>query len=486
MTLTETPPRFDFDNLMILTDSYKVSHWKLIPPGTSHIYSYMESRGGDFPDSVEFFGLQYLIKKYLCGVQVTEEKLKEATEYWAEHFGRGGVFNEAGWRRILERHGGRLPVIIRAVPEGTVLPSRNVVITIVNTDPELPWLGQWIETIITSFDWSGSTVGTYSRECKRVILRYLEDTGDPSLISFKLHDFGMRGVSSIESGALGAAAHLTNFMGTDTATGPLLTKKYYHSKMTGFSIVATEHSVVTAWGKENECDAYRHLIMVEPTGTIACVMDSYDIEVAVRDMLGVELHDEIMARDGTFVVRPDSGYPPDMVVRILNILGDKFGFTTNAKGFKVLDPHIRVIQGDGLNISMLEEVLSAMRSADWSADNVAFGMGGALLQNHTRDDLKWAFKASSIIVEGIERDVYKRPVTDWSKGSKPGRLKLVKVLMADDDGKQRFTYKTLRDSAENQDAKDCLVDVFKDGHIVNDWTFDQIRANAALENSRER
>jgi nicotinamide phosphoribosyltransferase len=489
LTLVDTPPRFDFDNVMILTDSYKVSHWMYLPPGTTHIYSYMESRGGDFPDSVVFFGLQYLIKKYLLGVQVTEEKIQEAKQFYAEHFGSADVFNETGWRHILEKHGGRLPVLIRAVPEGTVLPSRNVVITVVNTDPEVPWLTNWLETIITSADWFGTTVATYSRECKRIILKFLEETGDPSKVNFKLHDFGFRGTSSIESAALGGAGHLINFMGTDTPPAPQLTRKYYGSGMTGFSIPATEHSTITAWGKEHEADAYENFIRKHPTGLVACVIDSYDPENAIRNILGKgKLREMILARDGCFVFRPDSGHPPDMSVRAVGWIAEAFGHETNRKGFEVLNPKVAAIQGDGIFREMIAEVLVAHRSSDWSADNIGFGSGGRLIQYHSRDDLKIAFKASSITVDGLERDVYKRPVTDWSKESKPGRLKLVKVLSneVERDGTMRFTYKTIRDSKENADARDCLIDVFRDGVLVRDWNFEDIRKHAAMENSGVR
>ena len=197
------------DNLILLTDSYKVSHWLQYPPGTERVYSYLESRGGRFADVV-FFGLQYYLRKYLEGAVITREKVDAAEVFWAEHLGASGLLNRAGWDAIVSDHGGRLPVRIRAVPEGTVVPTRNVMMTIKNTDPRLYWLPNYLETLLVQV-WYGCTVATLSREMRKLIHGSLEETGDPSGLDFKLHDFGFRGASSVESAAMGGAAHLVNF-----------------------------------------------------------------------------------------------------------------------------------------------------------------------------------------------------------------------------------------------------------------------------------
>ena len=227
-------------NIILLTDSYKVSHHRQYPPGTQNVYSYFESRGGVFPETV-FFGLQYYLKQYLAGKVVTRERIDEAAELFSQHFGDADLFHRAGWELILERHGGRLPVVIRAVPEGTVAPVSNVLMTVENTDPDCFWLTNYLETLLVQV-WYGSTVATQSRDMKRTLLESLEETGDPTLVDFKLHDFGYRGVSSVETAGVGSAAHLINFLGTDTLAGIVVARDFYDCPMAGFSIPPAEHS----------------------------------------------------------------------------------------------------------------------------------------------------------------------------------------------------------------------------------------------------
>lgn len=452
-------------NPLFLTDSYKVSHYKQYPPGTERVYSYFESRGGAFAD-VLFFGLQYYLRRYLAGVQVTRAHIDEADEFYARHFGNR-VFNRAGWEHIVSAHGGRLPVVIKAVPEGTIVPVSNVLMTIENTDPRCFWLTNWLETLLVQV-WYGSTVATQSREMKKVLLNYLHETGDPQLIEFKLHDFGFRGVSSVETASVGCVAHLVNFRGTDTVVGLVMARDYYDCPMAGHSIPAAEHSTITSWGREHEVDAYANMLAQYPDGLVAVVSDSYDIFRACSELWGRQLKDKVLARNGVLVVRPDSGDPPETVCRVLELLGETFGTTTNAKGFKVLEPHVRVIQGDGIDYKMLGEILSAMKARGWSADNVAFGSGGGLLQKLNRDTLKFAFKCSSIHIAGHDRDVFKQPITDNGKRSKAGRLKLVR---------QSGRFMTVPESAPGTDE---LRVVFRDGELIEPTTMEEVRKRAAV------
>jgi nicotinamide phosphoribosyltransferase len=463
------------ENVILLTDSYKVSHYKQYPPGSEIVYSYFESRGGQFPEVV-FFGLQYYLKRYLAGAVVSREKIDEADELLTAHFGKK-VLNRAGWEYIVREHAGRLPVSIKAAPEGSVIPNRNVLMTIENTDPACFWLTNYLETLLVQA-WYGCTVATQSRAMKKLILMYLEATGDPGLIGFKLHDFGYRGVSSVETAAVGGAAHLLNFQGTDTLAGIEMLRQHYGAEMPGFSIPAAEHSTITSWGREKEVDAYANMLSAYPDGLVAVVSDSYDIFRACREIWGGVLRDKVMQRDGTLVIRPDSGDPPTVVCQVLDILGARFGFTTNAKGYRVLPPQVRIIQGDGIDFEMLEQIMSAMKTAKWSVDNIAFGSGGGLLQKLNRDTLKFAFKCASIRVNGAERDVYKDPITDHGKVSKAGRMKLVKR----DGG-----YATLMSRAEVGksdsgflEAHDELVEVFRDGNVTSEWTFEDVRGRATI------
>ena len=459
-------------SIMTRTDSYKATHAKQYPPGTEHVYSYFESRGmpAGWRDGVVFFGLQYYLKEYLEGIRANLVDLEKAKVRWKAHFG-AELFNEAGWRHIIEKHDGKLPVSIKAVPEGTVVPFRNVMMTIENTDPEVPWLTNWLETMLVKV-WYPTTVATQSREMKRRIKRFLDATGDPAGLPFKLHDFGYRGVSSEETAQIGGAAHLVSFQGTDTFPGCEMAMDYYWSEMPGFSIPASEHSTITSWGKENELAAFKNMLDTYPSGLVACVSDSYDIYNACEN-LWPQLKDQIMERDGTLVVRPDSGEPVLVVLSVLKLLGEQFGYETNDKGYKVLPPQIRVIQGDGIDIYSMCEILENMERQKWSADNIAFGSGGGLLQKLDRDTLQFAFKCSNITVNGEDRDVFKDPATDPGKHSKRGRMKLTR----DRYKAEKEQYATV---PLDQPGTDQLVEVFRDGEILVEHTFDEVRKRAEL------
>jgi len=458
-------------NIILMTDSYKATHWKQYPPYSQYVHSYFESRGGKWHDVV-FFGLQYLLWRYLSGPVVTRQKIDEAEEVVAQHFGDPTLFNRSGWDYILNAHDGYLPVRIRAVPEGTVVPAHNVLMTVENTDSECWWLTNYLETLLVQ-TWYPCTVATQSREMKALLLKYLRRTGDPSKIDFKLHDFGYRGVSSHETAGIGGAAHLVNFKGSDTLAGVMLARRYYREPMAGFSIPAAEHSTITSWGRDHEEDAMANMLDQYPTGLVAVVSDSFNIFEACEKIWGGSLRAKVLGRDGTLVIRPDSGDPPDVLAsgtpNVLSILADRFGYELNSKGFKVLHPKVRVIQGDGIDIEMLDRILYAMQSAGFSADNIAFGSGGGLLQKLNRDTLKFAFKCSSITVAGETRDVFKNPVTDRGKASKQGRLKLVR---------ENGVFKTVR--RDLSDANDELMTVFDNGQVLANWRMSEIRERARL------
>jgi nicotinamide phosphoribosyltransferase len=458
-------------NIILNTDSYKVSMFKQYPVGTTGVYSYIESRGGRY-DRTVFFGLQAFIKEYLLE-PITQADIDIADEILTAH---GEPFNRAGWQYILDQHSGYLPVVIRAVPEGTVVPVKNVLATIENTDPECFWLTTWLETALLRAVWYGTTVATQSYTIKQVILDYLERTGDPTTIDFKLHDFGARGVSSIESAAIGGAAHLVNFMGTDTISGVLHAREYYNAGIAGFSIPAAEHSTITSWGRDGEVDAYRNMLtnFAKPGSIMAVVSDSYDIYNAASRLWGEELRQQVIDSGATVVIRPDSGDPVEVNRKLVEILGSKFGYTTNAKGFKVLN-NVRLIQGDGINELTVRSILGAFMAMGWSADNIAFGMGGALLQIVDRDTQKFAMKASAAEINGEWVDVVKDPITDSGKKSKAGRVTLWKGgnewVSAVDQPKGWF------DKGYGP-FEEMLEEVYRDGKLVKEITFDEVRANA--------
>lgn len=451
-------------NLILKTDSYKPSHWKQYPPGTSRVYSFFESRGGQFPETL-FFGLQYILKEHFLGRVVNDRDIDEAKGFFASHFGSETIFNETGWRRIVQKHGGSLPIRIKAVPEGMIVPIGNVLMTVENTDPELPWITNYLETLLSQV-WYPTTVATQSHAMRAIIEAALEETGDPSLIPFKLHDFGYRGSTSVESAGIGGAAHLVNFMGSDTLAGILVARDTYGEPMAGYSIPAAEHSTITSWGKESEEEAYGNMLRQFPDGLVAVVSDSYDIYRACTELWGKKLRRQVLERNGTLVVRPDSGKPQEVVVKVLEALGTAFGTEKNAKGYLVLNPKVRVIQGDGIELNTLDSILFTMKLAGWSADNIAFGSGGGLLQKVNRDTSKFAFKCSAVEVGGEWRDVMKDPITDPGKRSKAGRMKLIRK-----DG----TITTVRDDIEGEDL---LETVFENGSLIREHTFAGIRNRA--------
>jgi nicotinamide phosphoribosyltransferase len=454
-------------NLILDVDSYKMSHGGeegQYPPKYTKSFGYIESRGGRYGSTV-FFGLQAYIKEYLSA-PVTRADVEEAAEFAAAH---GEPFPQAGWMHIVEAHGGYLPVRIKAVAEGTVVPVGNILVSVESTDPQVPWIESWLETALLRAVWYPTTVATKSYYCKKVILEALVKSSDDPMgeLPFKLHDFGARGVSSRESSGLGGMAHLVNFMGSDTIEGIRYANHFYGEKMAGYSICASEHSTMTILGREGELDQMRRVIrQIKPGGLAACVSDSYNLFHAVEEYWGDILHEEVKASGGTLVIRPDSGDPSEVNLKILQILERKIGLRTNMKGYKVLPNYYRLIQGDGNdNEESIRTVLDTLLQHGYSASNIAFGMGGGLLTQVTRDTQKFAMKLSWAVVDGKEVDVYKDPATDHGKKSKRGRLDLVRR-----DG----TLVTLPG-----DQPDSLLDpVFENGKILRDQTFADVRKNA--------
>lgn len=456
-------------NIVFDCDSYKSSHWLQYPPKTTNVFSYIESRGGRDKETV-MFGLQYYLKEYLTK-KVTRENVLEAKKFFTAH---GVPFNESGWHHIIDDHLGYLPLKIRAVPEGMVIPTGNALVTVENTCERCFWVTSWVETMLLRI-WYPITVATESREIKKIIYAALKKTADDAdaEIPFKLHDFGSRGVSSQESACIGGAAHLVNFMGSDTVVGVMTANQCYNEPMSAFSIPAAEHSTITSWGRENEADSYRN--MLKQFGgkgkLVAVVSDSYDIFNACSNIWGGTLKQEVIDSGAVVIIRPDSGNPARVVLECLKRLEEKFGSTVNTKGYKVLN-NVRVIQGDGINRESIFEIIETITDSDFSLTNVAFGMGGALLQQHNRDTQKFAMKCSHIVADGKDIDVFKEPVTDNVKKSKRGRLDL-EVF----EGEFR-TVKLRRGAVRTPYS--ILQTVFENGSVCKEYTLAEVRKNAAI------
>lgn len=468
------------NNLILKSDSYKYSHSVQYPPNTSGLFSYIEARGSTTGiQGTLFFGLQAFIKK-LAAMRITHADVDNAKLIIEAH---GEPFNEAGWRYIVDNYNGHLPVKIRAVREGSFVPVSNALVTCESTDPNCVWLESWLETILLRAVWYPTTVATNSFHCKRLILKSLRKTSDApeAEIGFKLHDFGGRGVSSGESAELGGMAHLVNFMGTDTVEGIIAAMTYYDAdyKSTGFSIPAAEHSTITSWGKDREFDAYENMVnqYAKPGAIFAVVSDSYDIFNAVENIWAGEgnLLAKVKAAGATVVIRPDSGDPARVPVHIIDWLCTHYGHTVNSKGYKVLPPEVRVIQGDGITPDSLETILKNLELNGFSTSNIAFGMGGGLLQMVNRDTYKFAMKCSAAEVDGKWIDVFKDPVTDHGKVSKKGRLALFQNSGTGD-------FVTARLDEEKDIIWDCdnaMRTVYENGPVESAYmTFEEVRAES--------
>lgn len=456
-------------NPTIITDSYKLVHWPMYPAKTEYVYSYFESRNGAHFNETVFFGLQYIIKEYLSR-RVTQKDIEEGEALVEAHLGDRSYYNRAMWQHIVDNHGGRLPLEIRAVAEGSVIPVSNVLMTVVNTDPKCAALTNHFETLLTHV-WGPSTVATLSWNVRKVIKGYLDrtcDNKDSYLLDFRLHDFGFRGVNQFEAAGIAGAGHLVNSMGTDTIAAMQFARQYYNSGLNGlaYSVPATEHSIMTSMGEEGEKELFGNLLDRFPTGILSVVIDSYDYGRFISEY--AEYYKEkILARQGKVVFRPDSGDPIQVSLDVLKRLEKVFGSTVNNKGYKVLPPQVGMLWGDGIEAGGIERILWNFEMNGWSAENIVFGMGGGLLQKINRDTQRFAFKSSAQCVDGQWKDVFKNPL-DKSKASKRGRLALIK----DETG-----YKTIT-RGDEEVLGDLLKTVFLNGVLIRDQSLSDIRERA--------
>jgi nicotinamide phosphoribosyltransferase len=461
--------KYSSENLILKSDSYKFSHPFQFPEGMGYMHNYLEARGGDFPGTI-FFGLQYILKKHFSN-PISVQDVLEAEDFCKAH---GVPFHKEGWMYIAKDLNGKLPIKIRSVPEGSLIPLHNILMSIESTDFNVAWLPGHLETILMQI-WFPITVGTRSYYTRQIILDSLKKTSDnpEQEIDFKHHSFGYRGVSSDESAGIGGCAELIFSKGTDTIAGILCAMEYYSSDICGFSIPAAEHSTITSYGRDGEVEAYRNMIKQfgKPGGIFACVSDSFSIYDACEHIWGEVLRDEVIKSGATTVLRPDSGSPIEVVSKCLHILESKFGSTVNTKGYKVLNHNVRLIQGDGINISAIKDILERINNEGFSTTNIAFGQGGGSLQKLDRDTFKMAVKCSAISVNGELRDVFKDPITDKGKRSKKGRLDLI----CDENGQYQTVPILI---CQSQHPNSVMETVFENGEIKKEYTLDEIRERA--------
>ena len=477
---------------ILLKDGYKCSHYNQYPPGTTKVYSNMTPRKSRVPgvDFIIPFGLQYFLKEYLTR-QFDENFFTESLDVVMRQYKRR-INNYLGPNAITFDHIedlhrlGYLPLHIKAIPEGLMVPSRVPWFTVTNTLPKFFWLTNMLETLMSNVLWEASTSATTSFLYRRCFEYYANATGaDKAFVKWQGHDFSFRGMAGIEAAMLSGAAHLLSFTGTDTIPAIDLLEQFYGAdsdrEVVGGSIPATEHSVVQMGGKGNEFETVRRLITeVCPEGPISYVSDTWDFWGLLTGVLPA-LREEIMRRNGKLVVRPDSGDPVKIICGDLEaeagtpqrhgaieVLWDRFGGTVNKAGFRELDPHIGLIYGDSITLDRQDEILRRLQNKCFASSNVVLGIGSFTYQFVTRDTYGFAMKATYGEHNGVGVSLFKDPLTD--DGTKKSAKGLLRVNMV--NGKLELE----EDVSPLAETGGMLETVFLEGELQNQQTLAQIRA----------
>lgn len=369
-----------------------------------------------------------------------------------------------------------MPVHIRMLPEGSVVPIQTPVLTIQNVDGRFPWLVNYLETFISAVLWHPMTVATIANRYRCVFDGYAAVSGVsydmPDFPAWQGHDFSLRGMPGIKAGRISGMAHLASFSGTDTCPSVGLIEKIYPKTgtLTAGSVPATEHSVMCCDGAEGEQYIYERLLTeVYPTGIVSIVADSYDFWSIITELLP-KLKDKIMLRDGKLVIRPDSGDPVLILTGdpqaeteherkgLIQCLVEIFGYTENRAGFKVLHPKIGAIYGDSITLDRQEQILQRLIEKRYAVSCVVLGIGSFSYQYVTRDTFGFAMKATAVaeyVGEGpdrklVWRSIYKQPKTDSGKNSRRGRLAVIQQTAAP-------YYRTIDNATEAELAASALV-----------------------------
>ena len=477
-------------NPLLLTDGYKVDHRRQYPEGTTLVYSNWTPRKSRIEgvNEVVFFGLQYFIKKYIIEdfekhffSQPKDKILKEYARRINNYLGP----NEVGVEHIAALHDlGYIPMIFKALPEGAVVPIRVPMFTMYNTKPEFFWLTNYFETLLSAVVWMPCTSATIARQYRKILDRYAAETSStPDFVNWQAHDFSMRGMAGIEASIISGMGHLLSFTGTDTIPAIDVLERYYHAdsdaELIGGSVAATEHSVMCMGTTEGEFDTFKRLICdLYPKGIVSIVSDTWDLWKVLTDYLP-RLKNEISSREGRVVIRPDSGDPVDIICGnangkneeerkgVIELLWDVFGGSVNTKGYKELIPQIAAIYGDSITLQRAEEICERLRLKGFASTNVILGVGSYTYQYNTRDTFGFAMKATYGEVNGEGRAIFKDPITD--DGTKKSAKGLMKISL--ENGGYKLT-----DNVSWEDEKQGeLVEIFRDGKMLVDWTLADIR-----------
>lgn len=482
-------------NPLFLTDGYKTGHHQQYPKGTTLVYSNFTPRSNKYApagcDEVVSFGQQMVIKQIheafdkdffsrpkeeVCGEMKRELSMYLGTDYDIAHF---EALHDLGY----------LPINVKVLEEGTLVPIKVPVLTVYNTHPEFYWITNYLETIISNLLWKPITSATIAKAYRKLFSEWQlkTDAEKTWFVDWQAHDFSMRGMDSVDAVISSGLGHATSFMGSDSLPVIYGARKYYNAEgaVVG-SVNATEHSVMCAGSKEDEIGTFRNLMETYPTGILSIVSDTWDLWKVCTEHI-VTLKEEILARDGKVVIRPDSGDPVDIICGVkdhkttedgyvtpkdkgvIELLWDVFGGTINEQGYKVLDPHIGAIYGDSITIDRAKQIFERLEAKGFASTNIVLGVGSFTYQFNTRDTFGFAMKATYVEVEGNGREIFKDPITD--DGVKKSAKGLLRV--AGDE-----TNVLLEDQCTWEDeATGKLQTIYKDGKFYNETTLEKIREN---------
>jgi len=496
-------------NPLFLTDGYKTGHHQQYPKGTTLVYSNFTPRSNKYApkgcDKVVSFGQQLIMKQLhntfeneffsrpkeeVCGEMKRELSLYLNTDYDVSHF---EALHDLGY----------LPISVKIIEEGELVPIKVPILTIYNTHPDFYWITNYLETIISNLLWKPVTSATIAHQYRKVLTKWMEKTDKERawFIDWQGHDFSMRGMDSVDAVISSGLGHLTSFSGTDSLPSIYGARKYYGEEgFVGGSVNATEHSVMCAGTKDDEIGTFRNLMETYPTGILSIVSDTWDLWKVCTEHV-VTLKDEILSRDGKVVIRPDSGNPVDILCGkqidvlyedgsnycewkgVIELLWDVFGGTINEQGYKVLDPHIGAIYGDSITIDRADEICRRLEAKGFASTNVVLGIGSFTYQYNTRDTFGFAMKATYVEVkvpkygefadQGLNteiegREIFKDPITD--DGTKKSATGLLGVFLNGDDSlrlEDKLTWE--------QEELGILKTLYKDGKFYIDTTLTKVK-----------
>ncbi|MCK8480439.1 nicotinate phosphoribosyltransferase [Psychroserpens algicola] len=477
-------------NPLLYTDGYKVDHRRQYPEGTTLVYSNWTPRKSRIEgvDEVVFFGLQYFIKKYMIedfNTNFFNQPKAEICKRYTRRINNYLGPNQVGISHIEALHDlGYLPMVIKALPEGAQVPIRVPMVTMYNTKAEFFWLTNYFETLLSTTLWMPCNSATIAKQYRKILDAYANETSSiPEFVDWQGHDFSMRGMAGLEAAMLSAAGHLLSFTGTDTIPTIDFLETYYNAnsdtELVGGSVAATEHSVMCMGTNSGEEETFKRLITeVYSHGIVSIVSDTWDLWKVLTEYLP-NLKNEVLARDGKVVIRPDSGDPVDIICGnkhgttseekkgVIELLWDIFGGTTNAKGYKELDSHIGAIYGDSITLERATQICERLKEKGFASTNVVLGIGSFTYQYNTRDTFGFAMKATYGEVNGEGREIYKDPITD--DGTKKSAKGLITIEKRDG------SYQLKDQVSWEEEQRGALKEVFRDGQLVIDEDLKHIR-----------